>query len=518
MSVQVKLAKTNLTHQDLKYKVYRIDYNRVLDKISIDGLPNIEFPFEEFTKELREFFRSEARFSANQAMKAVSSKIGEFAKEKVESNQLYCSFDKDYNITCFCMIVPSEKLSDTYWINLIGTPKKYRGQGYATNIIKFAENKAIEDNKSRLHIVVYADNKNAFRLYTSLGFEEVTRGDMSEYIKENAFTKAMYKPEFYKSRNAIYKSLPDSWTDYEKAIHMSRNYPGSISDLTRTGKYTSLGFGMGFVPGAIAAGVKTNGESTAAILGGGLGGAVIGTGLGYLGAKAVDAIANKRKKKDMSEKFDPNKEYEVIYEPRAVKGSQMARIGAALLPAGLGALIAGHLSNKNPKAMLISGLASGALTYLANPHLSHNHIEQVPVFIEKEKKDMSDGASYVTYMNRKRNFEPTDFENENFGWRYFGKATDALQGATGLSRDKALGLTGAGIGALTATLLKSGPLSNPTAFAVGAGAGALGLMGANYLKRKYDNAVNRRAAEIEYYKDLQRSMQRNKGKKHGATR
>ena len=389
MSELIKLIKTGLSKQSLKHDVHRIDYDRVLDKISIDGMPGEEFPLTDFALKLREFFKSESRFSTDQAMKARDPRIIDIAMDKIKTNRLYCIFDNDNNIASFCQIIPSDEQNDVYWVFLVYTPEKYRQHGLASDLIKFAENLAIQDRKNFIYITVYDDNINALNLYKSLGFVEKKGGDMSEYfIKENAFTKAMYKPEYYKSRNAIYRSLPDNWTKYEKAIHINKNYPSSMSDLTRTGKYTSLGFGLGFVPGSMAGAIKTE-DSTGAILGG-LGGAVIGTGLGYLVAKAVDAIANKRKKKDMSEKFDPNKDYEVIYEPREVKGSQAARIGAALFPAGLGALIAGHLSNRDPKAMLISGLASGALTYLANPHLSHKHYENVPVFREKTN-DLSEG-------------------------------------------------------------------------------------------------------------------------------
>jgi len=103
-------------------------------------------------------------------------------------------------------------------------------------------------------------------------------------------------------------------------------------------------------------------------------------------------------------------------------------------------------------------------------------------------------ADYFTYRNRYH--EPTDWEGENIGWRYFGRASDGLQRVTGLDRDKNIALTGAGLGVLGALLAKSKPLSNPAVFATGAGAGMLGMMAANAIMKKYNNSVNQNVSRI----------------------
>lgn len=84
------------------------------------------------------------------------------------------------------MFVPLQELEDqvsgSWYINVIATYPDFRGRGAATSLLKLAEQLAIEDGKDTLSLIVSNASREALRLYTGLGFEQV---DKREMVKED---------------------------------------------------------------------------------------------------------------------------------------------------------------------------------------------------------------------------------------------------------------------------------------------------------------------------------------------
>ena len=69
---------------------------------------------------------------------------------------------------------------ESYYINMIATYARFRGQGIATALIDRIDARARDAGCTLSSLEVFGSNENAIRLYNSLGFEVVAQRDMVE--------------------------------------------------------------------------------------------------------------------------------------------------------------------------------------------------------------------------------------------------------------------------------------------------------------------------------------------------
>ena len=84
------------------------------------------------------------------------------------------------------MFVPLQELEGqvpgSWYINVIAAYPEFRGKGSGSALMNFAESLAIEQNKSRLSLIVSNASHAAMRLYSELGFAMIDKRPM---VKED---------------------------------------------------------------------------------------------------------------------------------------------------------------------------------------------------------------------------------------------------------------------------------------------------------------------------------------------
>jgi ribosomal protein S18 acetylase RimI-like enzyme len=77
------------------------------------------------------------------------------------------------------MFVPLQELEDlasgTWYVNVLATYPRYRGQGYGTRFLRLAEALAAASGQGALSLIVSDANERARRLYLRCGFRDAAR-------------------------------------------------------------------------------------------------------------------------------------------------------------------------------------------------------------------------------------------------------------------------------------------------------------------------------------------------------
>lgn len=78
---------------------------------------------------------------------------------------------------CDPVLAPYSRLEedDSYYVSGVALFPKYRGQGIGTHLLVFAENKALENGRKKLSLIVFDQNEGAKRLYQRHGYQITAR-------------------------------------------------------------------------------------------------------------------------------------------------------------------------------------------------------------------------------------------------------------------------------------------------------------------------------------------------------
>jgi ribosomal protein S18 acetylase RimI-like enzyme len=71
------------------------------------------------------------------------------------------------------------QVNESWYINTLGVSEKFRRQGLAKALLKYASKRASQNNMNRLSLHVYENNQAAINLYESCGFAIVKKIDLT---------------------------------------------------------------------------------------------------------------------------------------------------------------------------------------------------------------------------------------------------------------------------------------------------------------------------------------------------
>lgn len=174
------MEKTNLKRKTLSKEVRKFFFDKDKDKIVIEGLPDSEFDFGSFTKDLINFFVEENKFY--NMININNTKIKEICYEWLKGNSsemygVFCEAKGKTGVLLGFLRIRIKMMEgepdDAVRISTLYVSKENRKKVIATILLEFAENLAIDRKKKKLRLRVFTKNKEAVALYEKNGFKMV---------------------------------------------------------------------------------------------------------------------------------------------------------------------------------------------------------------------------------------------------------------------------------------------------------------------------------------------------------
>jgi len=180
----ITMEKTNLSKSSINVEPIEIKAskdNKIYLTKSKDT--DIVFDIDKFIDLYRWFFDKESEYDKSiKVFSKQESKDSCWDLLKNKNLNVYCIFDKGSDIIG-CIVFRNKpyfnKPDDTniddnaFMIRMLFIDPKYHRKGYATELLKFAENIAISKKKDKLILNVISGNINAYNLYKKCGFKEI---------------------------------------------------------------------------------------------------------------------------------------------------------------------------------------------------------------------------------------------------------------------------------------------------------------------------------------------------------